>query len=222
MLVKLNRSFIHEWPLVMWLRNVSRYTVAKVHRALTAYCVYPIQKAHVDMGPAHVCTRAVHTPVRVPPLTWTGGWMVQTWTWAVSVGAHVGVRFFLWILWEWWHITPQMGPQQGGPHATSDLKEMEKRLRQQQKARDKMRDKEWNKKQKARDKEWDGKLNALRVENQQQHKDMQSVQSIVVVSLSWLINIMCACFTLHYRQPYFVSTSFHRRPYVVSTSLHRR
>ncbi len=151
------------WPSVMWLRNVSRYAVAKIHRALTACCVYPIPKAHVDMGPAHVCTHAVHPPVHVPPLTWTGGRTARTWTWAMFVGARVRVRFFLWILWDWWHITPQMGPRQGGPFATtSDLNKMEKRLQQQ--------------------------YNALQAVNQKQHKDMQSVQSIIVVSLSWLIN----------------------------------
>ncbi len=52
-----------------------------------------------------------------------------------------------------------MGPRQVGPYATmTDLNEMEQR--------------------------WQQQLNDLRVENQQQHETLQSVQSIIVVSLS--------------------------------------
>ncbi len=65
------------------------------------------EKAHANtapMGTAHVCTRAVHLPVRVcggttlevvPPRTQMGRQMAQTRTWVVPVRAHVHVCFFL-------------------------------------------------------------------------------------------------------------------------------
>ncbi len=54
------------------------------------YIVIP--KVLMDTGTAHVCTRAVHPLVRVPPLTLMGGWTARMW--AVSGGARVRVHFF--------------------------------------------------------------------------------------------------------------------------------